>query len=766
MKIKLIKQFKSVLTGSALIVALCASAQTTTYEAEDDARLVGNSNQVVNGVSELNQASASGGKVVGGFNNTNSLCVFRGINGGTGGTANLTIRYSNGSGSAKSLTYFYGGGVAPNFIPPGCNQIIFPSTGGWDTYAEITVNVYLEAGTTQFKLQKIDQWTPPYDIVGDGPRIDWFTVSFINWTGTTSSDYGTASNWSHNAVPSATSIINIPAVVAPAVYPTISTPVTIAGATIAASASLTIDATGVLNVIGSNVSSAYDSTVATATNTFFSTGVITNTGTLNNNGTITNNGELRLLSDVAGTGNLVSASSVANVTQQRFLSSNQRGWRLLSNPLANTTFATLASASNLTLGANFTGQYNSAANTWTSTDGTAAMNSNNAYKVFITGQAGEAPSYVSGPTNVTLVNKGTAANVAPAAVTTTATRFYLVANPYTAPVSVARIIRASTGLSRSVTYYNPTRAATNPTIKAGGYDPAKTVTNVVINEGTPDDILIPPMGAIFVQATAAGTINVPKTAIFTGRPSIYNSSYGQGAVGVYNHKTALAKAAAAPVALTIDVASNGVDYDQLQLRFKEAGTAGSNVDFGKLPNTFLDLYSIDNGTNKAVSELELKDQTIALGVTSTLQQSFAIKVAENNIPEGYEAVLVDTYLNKNTVMTSGSTYAFAIDSNPASQGNARFAINLKSAASLTAAESAIDSAIQVYPNPSHGQFNIDTTLEGNSNIEISSLNGQVIHTQQLTAGSTTIQTKSWTAGVYILKATNNGTVATKKLLIQ
>ena len=535
------------------------------------------------------------------------------------------------------------------------------------------------------------------------------------WKGVTSTDPSVTTNWFSGAVPVSTDNITIPK--GKAFYPTYATDVTLNGGLIESGASLTV----------------------------------TEGKILNNTGTLTNNGSLTLQSSVTGTASLISATSVANVTQERYLNSNQRGWRMLSNPLSSTTFAALATSSNLTLGTNFTGEYLPASNTWTSTDGTANMDSQKAYKVFVTGQAGEAPDYVTGPTNVTIKVTGTATNTAPAEITTTATQFYLVANPYTAPVSVASIIAASTGLSNSVSYYNPTKSATDVKVKAGGYD-AISISGAA---GSATDIVLPPMGSIFVQATSDGTINIPTSVIFTGTPA---------QSGSYNHKTAQAKVATN--ALKVEVSSEGVNYDTVALQFKNVGEASSNIDFGKLPNSFLDAYTIADSQKRAISELELKDQIIPLGITSTIQKSYTIKVVENTIPAGYEAVLVDNVLNTNTVLTLGTSYDFAIDSTPASQGNARFAINLKTAGTLSVGQSALDTGIQVYPNPSHGQFNISNTTEGTSTIEISNLNGQVIHSQKLNSGTTTIQTKSWATGVYILKSSNNGTDSTKKLIIQ
>jgi hypothetical protein len=172
----------------------------------------------------------------------------------------------------------------------------------------------------------------------------------------------------------------------------------------------------------------------------------------------------------------------------------------------------------------------------------------------------------------------------------------------------------------------------------------------------------------------------------------------------------------------------------------------------------------------AVSELELRERTIPLGITSTIQKSYSFTVTENTIPAGYDAVLVDKVSKTNTVLAPGTTYNFSIDSTPASQGDARFVINLKTSGSLSIVERDFDSKIQLWPNPAYNQVNILNTQnqnEGASTIEISSLNGQVIYSQKSNPGTTTtIQTNEWATGVYILKATNNGTQTTKKLIIQ
>lgn len=543
------------------------------------------------------------------------------------------------------------------------------------------------------------------------------------WIGATSSDWSLKSNWDL-AVPSTMNDVAIPVGITN--QPTIASDVNINSLLIGTGSTLSVNEGKTLNVTN----------------------------------TIANSGDLILKSSATGTAALLSGSSAPNVTQQRYLTSNQRGWRLLSNPLSTTTFGTLATNSTtpITLGANASGAYDSATNTWSSGTDADNMESQKAYKVFLRGRSSEVTSTtysVSPPSNVTLAIKGTATNTAPSTVNTTVGQFYLVANPYTAPVSLYSILGASSGLSNTVSYYDPTigsAGGTDLVIKKGGYS---TPTISAAAPGDANDIVLPPMGAIFVQATSSGAINVPKTAIFTG-PILGGS---------YNHKTAQNKATTN--ALKVAVMSGSTYYDALNLQFKAVGDAGNNINFGKLPNSELDIFSI-NGSNKmAVSELELKDQIIPLGITSTVQKNYTLNVTENTIPTGFEAELIDTYTSSTTILKPGTNYDFSINSNPASQGMARFVINLKTAGTLSVTTEEFDSKIKIWPNPVHNQFNFSNSDSSASSIEISNLNGQVIYSQKSNPGTTTtIQTNSWASGVYFLKATNGRSQTIKKLIIQ
>ena len=73
------------------------------------------------------------------------------------------------------------------------------------------------------------------------------------------------------------------------------------------------------------------------------------------------------------------------------------------------------------------------------------------------------------------------------------------------------------------------------------------------------------------------------------------------------------------------------------------------------------------------------------------------------------------------------------------------------------AESSADRCA-LFPNPSHGIFNIYTALP-NARVEVYDMNGRLIHSQALTENMTTIDATDWAEGVYVWKVISNGKLA-------
>ena len=113
-----------------LTFTVSAPAPSSTYQAES-ATLSGGS------FVETTNAGYRGAGYVN-FPTTGGVCQFNSVNGGTGGTKTLTIRYANGSTSSRA------GALVVNGASVG---VTFPTTGGWATWNTLSVAVTLSSGT-------------------------------------------------------------------------------------------------------------------------------------------------------------------------------------------------------------------------------------------------------------------------------------------------------------------------------------------------------------------------------------------------------------------------------------------------------------------------------------------------------------------------------------------------------------------------------------------------------------------------------------------
>lgn len=122
----------------------------TVYEAE--------SGTYGGGAGQQNAANASNGKVVGALNNTGAYSQINNVDGGSGGSANLVIRFSNGYGSARTLS-LYVNGVKQQ-------QLSFANTGGWNSFADTSsIPIALNAGAgNTIKIQRDSTDSPAADI--------------------------------------------------------------------------------------------------------------------------------------------------------------------------------------------------------------------------------------------------------------------------------------------------------------------------------------------------------------------------------------------------------------------------------------------------------------------------------------------------------------------------------------------------------------------------------------------------------------------------
>lgn len=199
-----------------------------------------------------------------------------------------------------------------------------------------------------------------------GASVSMGAIDGISWTGGTSTDWTTASNWSLGTVPVAGSIVNIPS--GRTNYPSLSDDRTISSIALASGASFSLNGntltltSGLINA--GSISGAGKLTMGgSSAQTITGTGTISNlevnnsagvtitsgagnllslTGTLTpTSGTLTTNGNLTLKSSASGTARVAAGSASGgyvsgNVTVERYIPAGRK-WRFLAAPLTGSS---------------------------------------------------------------------------------------------------------------------------------------------------------------------------------------------------------------------------------------------------------------------------------------------------------------------------------------------------------------------------------------------------------------------------------------------
>jgi len=75
-------------------------------------------------------------------------------------------------------------------------------------------------------------------------------------------------------------------------------------------------------------------------------------------------------------------------------------------------------------------------------------------------------------------------------------------------------------------------------------------------------------------------------------------------------------------------------------------------------------------------------------------------------------------------------------------------------------------ALQIFPNPSEGIFNIQWQQTGQAELRVTDLNGKTVLQQEVNGRSAVIDLKNYATGVYLLTVRFADGVVTKKLIRQ
>ncbi|WP_237722146.1 cadherin-like beta sandwich domain-containing protein [Sediminibacterium roseum] len=353
-------------------------------------------------------------------------------------------------------------------------------------------------------------------------------------------------------------------------------------------------------------------------------------------------------------------------------------------------------------------------------------------------------------------------------VNATNSSFNLVGNPYAAPINIRSLKsngggllsanNSATGVVNTIYVFNPSKNAgisnTPNQEMRGGMD-------AYTNDGS-TDIIIPPFGAFFVQAKAAGNVirfdeaskAVDKTAI---------SIMGSG-------KTSK---------LTLQVENKRGTWDDIKLRWdNKAGSAGTDVYDGlKLNNELFDFYSISSDKRNLCidsrSDSFSREEIIPLGInTQVVDASFRIKVVAYDMPSNVRLFLRDKLLNTETPLEKvNDGYSFAITAEEASKGNNRFELAVNFAKQVTAPVTDVQDNIRFMPNPFKDELIIQlgrsaVSATSTTKVRLVNMLGRVVKTATGAPGIATIriQAPDLAAGSYFVEVINDAGRTTKQVI--
>lgn len=99
-------------------------------------------------------------------------------------------------------------------------------------------------------------------------------------------------------------------------------------------------------------------------------------------------------------------------------------------------------------------------------------------------------------------------------------------------------------------------------------------------------------------------------------------------------------------------------------------------------------------------------------------------------------------------------------------GALRMGIDAISLSSATEIREYNPMLISVYPNPSNETFNITLPTQQTFNLQVVDITGRIVYTNKNAIGNITVDCSDFSSGVYFVKAINERTVLTDKLIIQ
>jgi len=632
---------------------------------------------------------------------------------------------------------------------------------------------------------------------------------YITWNCSTSNDWNTASNWDAGFVPYSTISVLIPSGVC---NPNICSAnasannVTInSGATVNICCSMEMDVKGNLTNNGS-VLGCGKVVMVDSCHTIYGKGRVDNfelrsgcavcNTTINNgdtmhigktylptSGTLLTNGGLELLSDSTTTAVVLAHGNACgtcntyisgDVTLDKYIHGGQRAFRFFGHP-----FTSSIALNQLTPYIDITGQggaangfsttntnnpsafwYNtltgngSASNdssgwtAFTNTNGAGAnaWNPGEGVRILVRGTLGQGlgcslcvPSPVTvkihGPLDECsdVVTCATNANVG----------YNFISNPYPSNIDLSLCTRASSvGANFAV------------------WDPNQGVYGAYVSQPFNVSYILPSMSAFFTTCTANtnNTITFHESDKTSSAPtgSLFKTTSGFGNDVVQLH---------------ILSNNDSVSWDRLLLFFNgQALAAADPLDGTKIYNPGLSFYSFSSDAQQlSIDQRPYSYDPIQLGIQNADQQDYVIRVDNFDVQAGTTLFLHDKYLNQVMPLAQGMRYNFTVSSDPASQGDQRFEINMTPLGIQNVNGNSFN--VSMAPNPATDKATISFNAPaiGNTSVRVMNIMGQEVYANELgmqQSANVTLPLQGLASGIYLVTVKCGDLSVTKRLVKQ
>ncbi len=211
-------------------------------------------------------------------------------------------------------------------------------------------------------------------------------------------------------------------------------------------------------------------------------------------------------------------------------------------------------------------------------------------------------------------------------------------------------------------------------------------------------------------------------------------------------------------------------YDMVYLQFNDAATTGNDYGMDAVKpfgGAGLNFYSLSADEQKLIVDSRPygKDQSVPLGISTTVAQDYVIKAESIALPNNGELYLHDKLLQQYLLLQAGTEYRFTVSDNAVTQGDNRFELVTKPAA--TAKRGGLQVTISPNPATEAVAISYSNADAASVTVRITDLAGVSIFNQDLgihATGTANISLSAFTPGIYMVELTSGNEKVVQRLI--